>query len=138
VDGPDCVVTETEASCFLSSVSCPSTGFCITVDEFGNTVTSTNPTGGPSAWKLTSLGGPDNTSQRGVSCPNTGLCVAVANDNEAHGVALTSDNPAGGASAWTRTNIGGNAMNGVSCPTSGLCVAVSAAGLITSPNPTGR
>jgi hypothetical protein len=134
VDGPNCVVDpETYASCFLSSVLCPTTTFCVAVDEFGKVVTSTSPVGGAAAWKIADLSSAG--SLRGVSCPTTGLCFAVADDNEARGVAATSNNPTGGASAWTMKGIGGNQMNGISCPTSGLCVVVSASGLIISSNP---
>lgn len=133
IDGPGCVVTETYASCFLSSVSCPATSFCVAVDEFGKVVTSINPVGGTAAWKITDLSSAG--SLRGVSCPTTGQCFAIADDNEAKGVAVTSNKPTGGASAWTMKGIGGNQMNGISCPSSGLCVVVSAGGLIISSNP---
>jgi hypothetical protein len=141
VDGPNCVVDPQNAyaSCFLSSVSCPTTSFCVAVDEFGKVVTSTSPVGGAAAWKITNLDGgvpwSGAGSLRGVSCPTTGLCFAVADDNEARGVAVTSNKPTGGPSAWTMKGIGGNQMNGISCPASGLCVVVSAGGLIISSNP---
>ena len=35
----------------LNSISCPSTSLCVAVDGTGHVITSTNPTGGPSAWK---------------------------------------------------------------------------------------
>jgi hypothetical protein len=136
IDGPNCVVDpETYASCFLSAVSCPTTSFCVAVDEFGKVVTSTKPVGGATAWKITDLSAAG--SFRGVSCPTTGMCFAITDDNEAKGVAVTSNKPTGGASAWTMKGIGGNQMNGISCPSSDLCVVVSAGGLIISSNPAG-
>lgn len=34
----------------LTGVACPSSGLCVAVDSYGNVVTTTNPTGGASAW----------------------------------------------------------------------------------------
>ena len=58
---------------YITGVSCPSVNFCVAVDDSGNVVTSTNPTGGAAAWTVTNVGGYDLT---GVSCPSSVLCVA--------------------------------------------------------------
>jgi hypothetical protein len=141
VDGSSCVVTETGAPCYLSSVSCPSVDLCVAVDESGNVVTSTKPTGGAAAWKVTNLnnGGlyDPYSLHAGVSCLTSRLCVGVGNDSEARGFEISSTDPTGGPTAWTRTiHIGGSILNSVSCPGSNLCVAVSYWGdAVTSTKP---
>jgi len=116
----------------VSRVSCPSNGLCVGVDESGNVVTSSNPTGGATAWTVINVDGSNYIG--GVSC-TTGLCVAVDN----FGNVVTSTNPTGGATAWTVTHVdGSNFLDGVSCPSAGLCVAVDQSGnVVTSTNPTG-
>lgn len=44
--------THDGTSAQLQAISCPSMTFCLTVDDQGNAVTTTNPTGGASAWTL--------------------------------------------------------------------------------------
>jgi hypothetical protein len=117
----------------LHSVSCPSASLCVAVDDAGNAVTSTDPTGGASAWTVRNVDGSNMLGD--VSCPSASLCVAV----DGAGDVLTSTSPTGGASAWTVTNVdGGNPVAGVSCPSTSLCVAVDEAGnVLTSTSPTG-
>jgi hypothetical protein len=59
----------------VHGVSCPSSGLCVAVDDNGNVVVSSNPTGGAAAWTVTNIDG--NNSLRGVSCPSIDLCFAV-------------------------------------------------------------
>lgn len=115
----------------LRAVSCPSASLCVAVDQSGNVVTSTNPTGGPSAWTAASIDA-SNLFLNGVSCQTASLCVAV----DGNGDAVRSTNPTGGASAWSTTPISANGLNGVSCPsTTSLCVAVDGGGdVVTSTN----
>ena len=69
----------------------PSGWLCVAVDSDGNVVTSTNPTGGTSAWKMAN---PDGTNfLTAVSCPTASECVAV----DGSGNTLISTNPTGGA-----------------------------------------
>ena len=79
-------------------MSCPRESLCVAVDTSGDVVTSTDPTGGASAWTVTEVGvdGP-----AAVSCPSAGLCVAA----DDHSDVWTSTDPTGGASAWTVTNV---------------------------------
>src|SRR5260370_1270280 len=128
VDGSNCAVTETGALCALNSMSCANSTLCVAVDQIGNVVTSTNPTAGPAAWKVTQVG-----AHSGVSCPSTTLCVAVGDDG------FTSSNPNGRAAAWKVTQVvGANSFGGVSCPSVSLCVAVDELGnVVTSSNPAG-
>jgi hypothetical protein len=105
----------------LTSVSCPSVSLCVAVDLFGSALTSTNPTGGASAWTVTPI---DNYLQ-GVSCPLVSLCVAVG----AGGNVTSSTDPTGGSSAWTEIQVdGNNILWGVSCPSASLCVGVDTDG----------
>lgn len=60
---------------FVHGVSCPSSGLCVAVDDSGNVVTSSNPTGGAAAWRVTNVDG--TNSLRAVSCPSIALCFAV-------------------------------------------------------------
>jgi hypothetical protein len=117
----------------LSGVSCPSSGLCVAVDLDGDVVTSTNPTGGATAWKVTHVDGTNELS--GVSCPSSGLCVAV----DQGGNVVTSTNPTAATPTWTVTKVESTDWQyGVSCPSSGLCVAVDSDGnVVTSTNPTG-
>ncbi len=126
------------AKVFLLGVSCPSQGLCVAVGTNNLIASSTDPTGGSSAWHFVYVGeGPwpetenwptENISGRqiqSVSCPSANLCVAVTDQGNIY----TSTNPTGGASSWATTQIDGTGSNihlfGVSCPTLSLCVAVS-------------
>lgn len=115
----------------LTAVSCPSASLCVAVDVEGDVLTSTNPTGGASAWTTT----PVDASHflNAIACPTTSLCVAV----DGHGNVVTSTDPTGGASAWTVASVS-SALNKVSCPTSTFCAASTGGGeVVTSTNPTG-
>jgi hypothetical protein len=118
---------------YINKISCPSVSLCVAVDGSGGILTSTNPTGGATAWTRVDVDG--STSVWGVSCASVVLCVAV----DADGGILTSTNPAGGASAWTRVDVDGSTLIwAVSCPSASLCVAGDEAGeVLSSTNPTG-
>jgi hypothetical protein len=106
----------------IRGVSCPTTQLCVAVAFEGLIYTTTNPTGGASAWVATDLTptGP-NTHFRGISCPSTNFCAAVASK----GKIVTTTNPTGGASAWTTTQLEGPLeVRGVSCVSAAFCVAV--------------
>ena len=84
----------------LVGVSCVSSGLCVVADDNGNVVTSTNPTGGPSAWTVTNVDvsvSPNSNGPRliGVSCPTSSLCVAVDSAGNAYvaGFTQSSDFP---------------------------------------------
>jgi hypothetical protein len=127
------------AKVFLLGVSCPSQGLCVAVGTNNLIASSTDPTGGPSAWSFVYAGeGPwpateswpteniEGKQIQSVSCPSARLCVAVTDQ----GFIYSSTQPTGPASAWHVTQIdNGHGSNihlfGVSCPTLTLCVAVS-------------
>jgi len=120
-----------------SGVSCPTASFCVAVgwadDGWSDIATSTDPTGGPSAWKVVSQ--VDYSSLLSdISCPSPSLCVGI----DAAGDVVTSTDPTGGANAWTITQIDGRRLNGISCPSTSLCVVTDDSGnLLTSTDPTG-
>jgi hypothetical protein len=131
-------VDGSERDTHLLDVSCPTTSLCVAVSgerhTSGKVLTSTNPTGGASAWKETQLD--ESLDLRGVSCGTPTLCVAVAR----YGRLLASTNPTGGDGAWTELGTPGGPgdLQGISCAASVLCVAGNAGGnLLTSTNPTG-
>jgi hypothetical protein len=121
----------------LEDVSCPAASLCVAVDNDGNIITATNPTGGAGEWatpvKVASAGG----GLTGVTCPSTALCIAWTNGE----VAYTSTSPTGGVGAWKSVTVGGAGyfMSGLACaPGSTLCVAINRDGeAVTTTNPTG-
>jgi hypothetical protein len=70
---------------------------CVAFDSGGNVLTSTDPTGGASAWSIAPGPDPHSNAAYAVSCPSTSLCVAVNGD----GRIATSTNPASGGTTWT-------------------------------------
>lgn len=149
-------------SLFLLNVSCASESLCVATGSQNVIASSTNPTGGPGAWKVIYAGegfyksppggeghfeipsGPviSNRQIQGVSCPTTHLCVAVTTLGQIY----STTNPTGPASSWNVTeppSEGGHThLYGVSCPTASLCVAVSgrkpnSGKVFTSTDPTG-
>ena len=61
---------------YLVAVSCPATNLCVAVDDSGDALVSTSPTGGAAAWKPSAVD-PSGGGLSGVSCPSVNLCVAV-------------------------------------------------------------
>jgi hypothetical protein len=137
--------TAREPTCFTTALSCPGTTLCVAGSVDGNVITSVNPTGGASAWKVMHVDGSHYISS--ISCPNTGFCAAVDDD----GNVVISTNPTQGGGAWTVTHVNDSncagsstpteppcSLTGVSCPSSSLCVATRSRGdVVVSSNPTG-
>ena len=144
----------------IQGVSCLTGGECFAVDNAGRVLTSSDPTGGATAWQVSAslysqalaeqnnLAGVPSLSPGfyqpvGISCPSALLCVAVGQDAQ---VAVSTD-PTGGASAWTVSNLNsasafnGDQLTSVSCPTVSLCVAAGSnpsGGIVfTTTDPTG-
>lgn len=65
--------------CWEATVS-----LCVAVDNEGNILSSTNPTGAGSAWSFVNVISPygsadgSGNAMNGISCPTEGLCVAAA------------------------------------------------------------
>jgi hypothetical protein len=117
----------------INGIACPSLTLCVAVDDAGNVVTSTDPSGGAAAWSVASIDA--GRSLNAVSCSSVSQCVAV----DDAGNELNSINPAGGATAWTGARIGvpsGTPLGGpaiypleaISCPAEAMCIAVDGAG----------
>jgi hypothetical protein len=84
--------------------------------------TSTDPTGGDSAWAPTSIPGAQPLA---VACPSTSLCVTAGSLGEVAG----STDPTGGSGAWSVSPIdGSDALVDVSCPTLSFCAAIDDGG----------
>lgn len=113
-------------------VSCASSALCVAVDDGGDVLSSTDPTGASSTWTSAKVAGVGAFGA--VSCPSTALCVAVSGAD-----VVSSTNPAGGAAAWTVAQVDpGHRLTGVSCASASLCVAVDDAGnVVSSTNPAG-
>jgi hypothetical protein len=126
-----------------TTISRPSRLLCVAGGVADNNggweiATSTNPTGGGSAWKVAQIQF-STASDFHLSCPSVALCVGVTQSNgPAGGDVVTSTNPTGGPPASTATPLGGLELISVSCPSESLCVAIgSGATVATSTNPTG-
>ncbi len=106
----------------IQSLSCPSMSLCVAAGGNGGPrmpneiLISTDPTGGPSAWKLMSL--PGNGGIRSVSCTPTPMCVAISGKNDV----LTTTNPTGGPSAWETTDVYPYAPTSMTMPNAVACV----------------
>jgi hypothetical protein len=98
----------------------------------GDVLSSTNPTGGVSAWHIARV---DSEVLWSISCPSASLCVGA----DQAGNVLSSTNPTGGASAWRRTHVvPGGPLPSVSCPSVSLCVVSEAdRGILSSTDPAG-
>ena len=116
----------------LLVIRCPTTSFCVAIDDAGNLLTTKSPRAGGKSWKKVHL----DKAVTALACASTRLCVAV----DANGYVLTSRNPAGGAKTWTRTlvdTIVPRELSAVTCR-SNLCITGDNQGnAFTSTNPTG-
>ncbi len=126
-------------------LDCPHSKLCVAVDQAGDVVTTTNPTGPPSEWNLANV---FDRTLRAVSCSPNSVCVAVT-DNECPpntvcpavieaGAVVATREPTGGSAAWSAATISGAGnLRDVDC-TVGLCAALDInSQILTSTNPTG-
>jgi hypothetical protein len=133
-------MTNVDSSNDVEGVSCPSVSLCVAVDHFGNVATATNPTGGPSAWTVTNLGGIGVSVLSRIFCPSNELCIATSEQirgDWSYPILVTSTNPTGGPAAWKVANAVDPGVVGLSCPSITLCVAVGGNDVSTSTNPNG-
>lgn len=105
-----------DAGSDLGSVSCPSSSFCVAVDEAGKAVTYN-----ASTWSAPATidAGHELSS---VSCPSASFCVAV----DRQGYALTFNGSSWSAPSRIEASAG---LASVSCPSSSFCMAVTTARL---------
>jgi Bacterial Ig-like domain (group 3) len=100
-------VTNVDGTNALEGVSCPSSGLCVAVDQFGNVVTSSNPTGGAAAWTVTHVDGINSLA--GVSCASSSLCVAVdRSGNVVTGTGASTTTLTSVASSSNPSTVGGS------------------------------
>ncbi|MEA2213189.1 MAG: hypothetical protein QOF83_3137 [Solirubrobacteraceae bacterium] len=135
----------------IAVLSCTTGPFCIagpyevqsdSDDEGTTALTTSNPTGGTSAWNYstTFIEGGINGGRRAakgvvpsLTCPSQTLCVA----GDAKGAILTNVTPTN-IETWHYTRPDGKAsINDLSCPSTSLCVGADSQGrVIHSTNPT--
>ena len=117
--------TDVDGANDLTSVSCPSSTLCVTVDTAGSALFSDDPGAATPTWSQPA--NEDGTNVfTGVSCPSISLCVAV----DYEGNALVSHDPYTPAPAWSApVEIDPLApLASVSCVSPDLCVAVDTIG----------
>jgi photosystem II stability/assembly factor-like uncharacterized protein len=123
----------------IRAISCADENLCVAVGYEGSVFTSTDPTGGAIAWRVSDVNeGPGAAHLTAVTCPTPSFCAAVSGGyGGSAGRIFTSTNPALGV--WKRVQLDGPPdLRGVSCPTPSLCVAVAKEGRIfVSGNPAG-
>ncbi|HLJ98541.1 MAG TPA: hypothetical protein VKU39_01400, partial [Streptosporangiaceae bacterium] len=110
-----------------SGVSCHSATLCVAFDSSGRVAASSNPAGGPAAWKISRIDG--HRLLAAVDC--AGMCVAI--DNQ--GNAMTSARPASGERRWAFAHVDGYQLTAATCPSASLCVASDGYGRIAIARP---
>ena len=108
----------------VMAVSCPSSSLCVGIDDLGNVLTSSNPTGGAGTWAVAKVRPSDSTNGfKSIACPSASLCIAA----DGSGNIATSTNPTGGKGAWATGYLtGGMGFGTITCPTTSLCLATGA------------
>ncbi len=124
---PGCV----EANGRLVGISCASERLCVAVSKEGFVYSSTAPSGGADAWKMTAVeDGRKTMHLTSVSCPSPSFCAAVSGGGSGFsGEVITSTNPSAGH--WQAFELGNSLdLRSVSCGTPSFCVAVAGQGRI--------
>lgn len=120
----------------IKAISCPSATFCVAVDNHGQALTSTDPTGGAGAWEATDLTH-ETSGFVSISCPSSSLCIAL----DGAGNVWSSTEPTAGASAWSSFNLTEGAdfasQATISCASASLCVIAPAVEIFSGPEPGG-
>lgn len=115
----------------IRAVSCATESLCVAVGYEGSVFTSTDPTGGANAWRVSDLNeGPGAAHLTGVSCPSASFCAAVSGGyGGSAGRVFTSTSPTGGN--WRTIQLDGFPdLRGISCATPSLCAAVAGEGRV--------
>ncbi len=130
--GADAVDFGVEIGAAPYAVSCPTTSFCLMVDDHGRGIVSTNPTAATPTWTLTQIDGIQ--PQSAVACVSATFCVSTESST---GKVAISKNPAAATPTWTLTQADGfNPLSAISCPSVSFCAAVDVQGnVLTSTNP---
>jgi hypothetical protein len=106
----------------LAAVSCPTSSFCAAVDQSGYVLTTTDPSGGRSAWHHFRI---EHRALTAIACSSRSLCVAFDQRHRA----FVSTDPASGRRSWTPVALG-SGLTGVACPSSTLCLVTTEAGTV--------
>jgi hypothetical protein len=120
----------------LGDISCPTANLCVALDNGGNVITSTDPSGGASAWVThagvltANLESDDPPST--VSCTARPLCVVASPT----GMLEISTDPTGAASAWDQVNLhDASGFTGISCTTTSCAVVDHDGSVLSTPSP---
>jgi hypothetical protein len=111
----------------LTDVSCPTTTFCVAVNDSGNVVISTNPTGGSHAWRTGPADVRNNAPLMAVSCPSTNLCVAVDDSGK---VVVGNRNGLGFSWRSGDITVGDGGLYSIDCPSEGYCIVGGTTGQV--------
>jgi hypothetical protein len=115
----------------LTTISCPSSSFCLVGDDNNSVLTSSTPESG--GWDSPVDLDPDNAvSTEEANCVTSGMCVIAIDGG---GGTDSSTDPTGAASDWSPDlpsgSLGGfNGVQSLSCPSSTLCIASDGGGNI--------
>jgi len=103
--------------------------------EADTIVSSTDPAGGPAAWRETSFAGRSDIAGGlgSVSCPSAHFCAISTNGGDA---ILTSTDPMGGPSAWKLSSVPFY-IDDLICASARMCVGINNRALLATSNPTG-
>jgi hypothetical protein len=126
------------------AISCASATSCVALDDDGGVLSSSDPVGGPGAWRGGNDGGgglPPSESLAVLACPSTSLCVAAQDYlNEVFAATSPTNFPVVGVPLGDADSASG----GVWCASASLCfyAAATASGvervdLYVATNPTG-
>jgi hypothetical protein len=119
----------------LQTISCPTASLCVAPASTGAVWVTTQPTGGPSTWKPTTLAAPGQFIGAVGCARGSKLCVASIGGGAGTGGSFaTTTNPAGGRGAWTMSPAPVSAT-WISCPSTALCVGISYDDIEASTNP---
>jgi hypothetical protein len=120
----------------VQEVVCHGLHLCVAVSLAGGgeyVLSSTHPTGGPTAWHSVALGYPNlNFAYSGAACPSTRLCVIT----DSRGDVLSSTHPAQSRPRWKLARVPGVGRS-VACGSPRLCVSVDTGTVATSTRPAG-
>jgi hypothetical protein len=108
-----------EGTVILDAVTCAGAHFCLISDDIGNVFSTTNPTGGKSAWHGSEI---DDIEILAVTCSSPSMCAAL----DYNGLAMTTTD-AGAGGPWSHVSLGvapDNNFYSVSCGGRSICVAV--------------
>ena len=113
------------------ALSCITPTSCVALDSLGNVLVTSNPGGGPTAWRRFPLPGSYFYPTAPLACDSVSFCIATG----AAGNVAVSSNPGGGTASWMsyQLSIGPDdaLINGAECVNTSFCVAVGSNPLTT-------